>query len=652
MRFPSLHSLAGEAWRTFRRFPIAILLAAKATGLGIWWTHLEYNHALKYVDVYARKPESLQWYWNAIVSCYLGVLLSVAVTKWVEKRRMDRTGSAGGAGSVGGAGIGRGMAIGLQAVVVVLAGLYYWSLPAEFSAIMVIRTVVLALGLHWLIAVAGFGRREVNAFWIFNRRLFLRGLTAYLYSMVLYIGVALALLAIDKLFNADVHSEVYEDCWWLFGGLFSVWFFLAGFPRSYENPEVISDYPRGLKIFTQYVLLTLVTVYMLILYAYMLKIILTRHWPVGWVAWMVLAFAVAGILSLLLIFPLQNDKSHVWVRNYTRIFYPALLPLNIMLFTSIYKRVGPYGITEQRYFLLALAWWLLFITVYFLVSRKKDIRLVPLSLCILALLSVWGPWGAFSVSLNSQRDRLKALLEKNGLMVNGKIATTVNAANGAGIRVPGKDKKAISSVTEYIVDIHGDRALQPFFAANLDSLIRQDSLANNWQSYQRTQEIVHLMGVEYVSRWQTTDESDTGNDVKLEAVEEFNISTREENEAIATEGAQYVVPFSSLWTAEGNCDSVLTGQGSVKICADSAGTSLSVTWAPGGDAAIIDLGPLASWAVSKSNHRYDASQKEMTVYFTSASLSGKVVFMALMAGRSAGKPRFKMFRGSLLISKK
>jgi hypothetical protein len=207
-------------------------------------------------------------------------------------------------------------------------------------------------------------------------------------------------------------------------------------------------------------------------------------------------------------------------------------------------------------------------------------------------------------------------------------------------------------VTEYIVDIHGYRALQPFFAANLDSLIRQDSLANNWQSYQRTQEIVHLMGVEYVSRWQTTDESDTGNDVKLEAVEEFNISTREENESIATEGAQYVVPFSSLWTAEGNCDSVLTGQGSVKICADSAGTSLSVTWAPGGDAAIIDLRPLASWAVSKSNHRYDASQKEMTVYFTSASLSGKVVFTALMAGRSAGKPRFKMFRGSLLISKK
>jgi hypothetical protein len=631
MRFPSLQSLAGEAWRTFRRFPIAILLAAKATGLGIWWTHLEDNYARTYVDLSVRLTPQ-QWYWNAIVSCYLGMLLSVAVTKWVEKR--------GGGG-------GRAVAIGLQAVVVVLAGLYYWSLPSEPNVIMVIRTVVLALGLHWLVAVIGFGRNEVNGFWIFNKRLFLRGLTTFLYAMVLYIGVALALLAIDRLFNVDVRSEVYEECWWVLGGLFSVWFFLAGFPTSYENPAVISDYPKGLKIFTQYVLLSLVTIYMLILYAYMFKIILTRHWPVGWVAWLVSAFAVAGILSLLLIYPLQNDKSHIWVRNYTRIFYLALLPLNIMLFTSIYKRVGPYGITEQRYFLLALAWWLLFITVYFLVSRKKDIRLVPLSLCILAFLSVWGPWGVFSVSLNSQRDRLKELLEKNKLLVNGKVGT-----DGAGVHVTGKDKKAISSVTEYIVDIHGYRALQSLFVTNLDSLIRQDSLANNWQSYQRTQEIVHLMGVEYVGRWQTVDESDTGNEVKLEAVEEVNISTREENEAIATEGAQYVVPFSSLWTADGNCDSVLTGQGSVKICADSSGSALSVTWDPGGDAAIVDLRPLASWAVSKSNDRYDASQKEMTVYFTSGSLSGKVVFKALKAGRSAGKPRFKMLRGTLLISKK
>jgi hypothetical protein len=644
MRFPSLQSLAGGAWQTFRRFPIAILLAAMATGLGIWWTHLKsvpepYTGSSGWHTTIIEVP---QWYWNAIVSCYLGMLLSVAVTKWVEKR-----GARMGEGTVGGGRGRRGMAIGLQVAVVVLAEAYYWSLPSEFSVIVMLRTMLLALGLHWLIAVIGFGRNEVNGFWIFNKRLFLRVLTTFLYSAVLYIGVALALLAIDKLFNADIHWEVYAECWWLFGGLFSVWFFLAGFPKSYENPGVISDYPRGLKIFTQYVLLSLVTIYMLILYAYMIKIILTRHWPVGWVAWLMLAFAVAGILSLLLIYPLQNDKSHIWVRNYTRIFYQALLPLIITLFSAIYKRVEPYGITEPRYFLLALAWWLVFITVYFLVSRKKDIRLVPFSLCILALLSCWGPWGAFAVSLNSQRGRLKEVLEKNKLMENGKVVTKDPRRS-----VPAHDLNTISSVTQYILDIHGYNALQPLFTTNLDTLIRRDSLENHWQSYQQAEAIVHLMHVDYVNRWQIKSEADTGNEVKLEAVEEFNISTSDDNEAISTEGAQYVFPFSTLWTTNGNCDSSVMGQGSVKICTDSSGRALRVTWEPGGETAIVDLGPLASWTVSKSNVYYTASQKEMTVYFAGGSLSGKVVFKRLRMTRSGGKTRFDMYTGTLLVSKK
>ena len=92
--------------------------------------------------------------------------------------------------------------------------------------------------------------------------------------MVLYIGISLALLAVERLFSVNVRSEVYEDCSWILGGIFSVWFFLAGFPKTYDSPDVITDYPKGLKIFTQYVLLVLVTVYLLILYAYMFKIIL------------------------------------------------------------------------------------------------------------------------------------------------------------------------------------------------------------------------------------------------------------------------------------------------------------------------------------------------------------------------------------------
>src|SRR5580692_322957 len=124
MRFPSLQSLAGGAWQTFRRFPIAILLAALATGLGIWWTHLK-SIPQSYSGAGWQRTiiEVPRWYWNAIVSCYLGMLLSVAVSKWVEKRGVGRgegmveggrglgaegEGGGGGGGGVGGGGAGVG----------------------------------------------------------------------------------------------------------------------------------------------------------------------------------------------------------------------------------------------------------------------------------------------------------------------------------------------------------------------------------------------------------------------------------------------------------------------------------------------------------------------------------------------------------------
>lgn len=650
MRFPSLQSLAGGAARTFRRFPIALLLAAKATVLGIWWTHL------------TQAPESYggpgwhttivvvpQWYWNAIISCYLGMLLSVAATVWVEKRREAGggrviDGDAGGRRVIDGdAGSGRGLAIGLQAGVLVLAALYYWSLPPEAGPKLVIRTVVLALGLHWLIAVIGFGRVAVNGFWVFNKRLFLRILTTWLYLTVLYVGIALGLESIEKLFNANIHFEIYEDCWWVLGGIFSVWFFLAGFPKAYENPTVISDYPRGLKIFTQYVLLPLVTAYLLILYAYMFKIIFTAHWPVGWVAWMVMAFAVTGILALLLIFPLRNEEGNTWIRSYSRFFYFALLPLIVLLFCAIYKRVAPYGITEQRYFLLVLALWLLFIALYFLVSRWKDIRLVPLSLCLLAFISCWGPWGAFSVSLHSQEGRLKGLLGNYGLMADGKIVT-----GKPGVQVAMKDRKAISSVIDYLVDVHGYGALQPLFHQNLDSLMRSDSLAGPWQESKQVDAIMKLMKVSYTSRWARVDDSEATRQITP-----YFICKPEGNDtATGTEGAMYLGQFA-VGPAEADFDFVRVGGEKLRITVDSARDQLKLAWVSGGGALLVDLRPVAEKLLTPvDDYSPTLPWRDLELSFSGQSLAGKILLTSLEGTRENNRVEFHRISGLILFSKK
>jgi len=56
------------------------------------------------------------------------------------------------------------MRLGLQGAVVALAVLYYLSLPDHYTVQAMIRFVLYALGLHWLIACIAFSGRRIMAF--------------------------------------------------------------------------------------------------------------------------------------------------------------------------------------------------------------------------------------------------------------------------------------------------------------------------------------------------------------------------------------------------------------------------------------------------------------------------------------------------------
>jgi hypothetical protein len=348
-------------------------------------------------------------------------------------------------------------------------------------------------------------------------------------------------------------------------------------------------------------------------------------------------------MSLLLIFPLRNEEENTWIRSYSRFFYFALLPLIILLFCAIYKRVAPYGITEQRYFLLALAFWLLFITLYFLASRKKDIRLVPLSLCLLAFLSCWGPWGAFSVSLRSQEHRLRGLLEKYGLMANGKIVT-----GKTGVKVAMKDRKAISSMTDYLVEEHGYKVLQPWFYSNLDSVMRKDSLSNRWQAYQGSEAIVKLMNVEYPNRW--TDYADSAG-VAPPIYLDFACTPDPDDSVTSVAGMENVVEFDWFPGTQG-CRSFGVSKDRLRICANEAWDTLRLDWGAGPVAGVIDLKPLIRGILPLSGDQLRLPADQMDLPIVGRSLSGKVVLSELRGSKTDSAVRFERIVGIILFSKK
>lgn len=515
MKLPSIASLFDKSIVTLKRFPLAILAAIIGCLFCILHIHLDY-----------KAYETHQWYWNVAISCYLAMLLQVAIAVFSESKSLSTT-----------------IKIILQLIGIALVVAYYFTLPKDwkssFEQIHVIRLTLFSLGLHWLIAFVPFvATKEINAFWQYNKVLLLRILTSLLYTAVLYAGLSLALLAIDKLFSIHIDKKLYGDLWIVLSGLFNTWFFLAGLPKDFKLLEQSNDYPKGLKVFTQYILLPIITIYLLILYAYMSKIIINWQWPIGWVSYLVLFFSVAGILSLLLIHPIRLQENNKWILTYSRFFYYAIFPLIVLLFFAIKRRISDYGITELRYFVVLLSIWLLFAATYFSVSKVKNIKIIPQSLCFIAFLSSFGPWGVFNVSLKSQEARFVDILTKNHLLVNGKV---IKAAKQPSF----EDRKQLSSVVSYLVSQHGYNVLQPYYKQNLDSLIKKDSL---FYTYAQEKKMLSLLDIDYVSNYE--------NEVDTNKFEYSIIEPKNEKELIETKGYDYLIDLYNFnnFTSEKEID--------------------------------------------------------------------------------------------------
>ncbi len=304
--------------------------------------------------------------------------------------------------------------------------LLYFILPADyrdFTEVYAYLLIPVFLISHLFVAIAPFvSNRNSKNFWNYNIQLFIRTVLTAIFTGVMTVGLLLAMASIVELFMLRVPSQYYANVSYtmLFAG--SSIIFLLFNSNGLADLKEQREYPQVLKFFTQFILIPLLLLYSLILYVYLAKIIISWELPRGWVSYLILAYAMVGILALLLVHPLK-EESRSWVQVFDRIFYYSLLPLLVLLFVAIFTRVLEYGFTEPRYYVLALAIWLTVIALYFVTSRDRQIRFIPMSLVLAGLFAIAFPYfNAFSVSKRSQENELLTTLRNNNLLINNTIA--------------------------------------------------------------------------------------------------------------------------------------------------------------------------------------------------------------------------------------
>ncbi|MCR5463991.1 MAG: DUF4153 domain-containing protein [Bacteroidales bacterium] len=176
-----------------------------------------------------------------------------------------------------------------------------------------------------------------------------------------------------------------------------------------------------LKILIDYILSPALIIYTAILYIYIGRIVLRWELPNGGVAYIVAIFMAVGLICHL--FRLLVEKRHFeWF--YKAFPFIAIAPL-ILLWIGAFRRIGEYGLTEVRVYLICLALLLTIFTAMLVKDKTRNFQLMTLILALSAILFTYIPGiRAKDIGIRSQKARLERIMPN--VLVDGKFPEIID----------------------------------------------------------------------------------------------------------------------------------------------------------------------------------------------------------------------------------
>ncbi|MCR4441718.1 MAG: DUF4153 domain-containing protein [Peptococcaceae bacterium] len=325
----------------------------------------------------------------------------------------------------------------------VFLSLYYLFLFTDTNMVAVTRLLMVTLAMLLCFFFIPYLPQR-NNFEIYVTSIITRAATTAFYTVVLALGLVATLFAIKSLLYNEMNSKIYGETWVLAWLVFVPVHFLYNLPCRNDN-FTIEHFNKIIKIMLLYIVLPIISIYTIVLYIYFTKIIVTHVWPKGIVSYLVVSYTAAGIAAIFLVSPFREQNK--WVKVFTAAFTKLIFPLLLMMFISIGIRISEFGFTENRYFILIIGLWSTFVMVFLNITKGKNNTMLPISLAVIALLTVFGPWNAFEVSKLSQSNRFYQIVSKYDLIQNGKVV-----ANSRPVET--RDQREISGILRYFERYH------------------------------------------------------------------------------------------------------------------------------------------------------------------------------------------------------
>ena len=311
----------------------------------------------------------------------------------------------------------------LQISSLILWWIYYFILTriknvfdATYSEWLLYFWVIILAALLIPSLIALLHRKEEPKIWFSWNSLIISLIFWWIAWSVVRWWIAWAFWSIEALFDVNIASERYSYIWVL-SNILLAWSFVFNYYLTLvqdinnKKSEFKIELSRIRRIFWSFIFLPLALIYLLIFWAYWIKILITWVWPNWIIVWLWIWYFSLWILSAYLIYP-EKTKIHEIIY---KILYISFILIAFMMIWAISQRINQYWITINRRFICFIITFIILHSVLSLIFPKKRLFSFISLLFILTLLALYWPVSWKNISYNSQLNKLQDILSKENI---------------------------------------------------------------------------------------------------------------------------------------------------------------------------------------------------------------------------------------------
>lgn len=308
-----------------------------------------------------------------------------------------------------------------------------------------------------------------------------------LMSAIVWVSLMLlwfiALWSIFTLFELStiLKEEKFFGSWATFSlSLFAPIYFLYQLTQSSDNLIEKIKENKFYNFLNNYLALPFIIIYFIILYSYTFKVLINfNDWPEWIISWMVILFSL--FWYLIYIFSYAFEEKMNLVNIYRKVFPLAVILQTPMLFYAIYLRINQYDLTINRYLVVVFWVFLIVISLYLLISKRKKLISIPAILTVfIIVISIW-PWWVYKLPETRQLNLLKKDLVEANILQNWDIVLPKNE-NDVEAQLSWKIFEKITYLCEY----HSCNSMYGIFPDLINKIKEDDKL--EWEK-NHTEEI-------------------------------------------------------------------------------------------------------------------------------------------------------------------